>query len=276
MRKGFARTVRGWLAVVLVMGAASGCAITTQQEQQIGRDYSAQLDRELPIVNEPAVERYLSALGSELASKAGRRDVTYRFRLVNSNVVNAFAVPGGYIYINRGIVARASNMSEVAGVVAHEIAHVDLRHSAEQMGRAQTANTGLTLAYILLGRSPSSAERAAINVGGGVYFASHSREAENEADAAAVSMLVASGIDPAGLPSFFRKLLDEQRGQSSAVTQWFSTHPTTEDRIANVQGLIDRQPAARLRGLQDDSDAFRRFKTAVSRLPAASERSSGN
>jgi predicted Zn-dependent protease len=275
MRKGFARKVRGWLAVVLVLGAASACAISTQQEQQIGRDYAAQLDRELPIVNEPAVERYLSALGSEIARNSGRRDVTYRFRLVNSSVVNAFAVPGGYIYINRGIVERASNMSEVAGVVAHEIAHVDLRHSAEQIGRAQTANTGLTLAYILLGRSPGTAERAAINVGGGLYFASHSREAENEADAAAVPMLVASGIDPNGLPTFFRKLLDEQRGQSSAVTQWFSTHPTTEDRIDNVRGLIANQPAARLRGLQQDSDAFRRFKGAVSRLPAASD-GSGN
>jgi len=268
MLNGFARAMRGLLLATLLAGTVSGCAISQQQEQQIGRDYAAQLDQELPIVNEPAVEGYLSALGAEIAQNTDRAGFTYQFRLVNSNVVNAFAVPGGYIYINRGIVERASNMAELAGVVAHEIAHVDRRHSAEQIERAQTANTGVTLAYILLGRNPSTVERAALDVGGGLYFANHSRDAENEADATAVPLLVQSGIDPEGLPSFFRKLIDAQRGESSDVAQWFSTHPTTEDRIDHVRQLIDRQPASQLRGLQKDSDAFQRFKAAVSRLPA--------
>lgn len=263
--------VRRRLATGLVAGSLviSGCAISQQQEIAMGREYAAQLDRELPLVQNGAAQRYLDALGAELAVHAGRQ-VPWRFRLVNSEVVNAFAVPGGFIYINRGIVEKAANLSEFAGVLAHEIAHVQHRHSVEQMERAQTANTGLTLAYILLGRTPGTAERAAVGVGGNLWLAGHSRDAENEADATAVSMLVAAGIDPRGLPSFFRTLMNERSGSSGAgVAQWFSTHPTTEDRIQNVQRIISRHPEARLRGMQTDSDAFRGFQRTVRSLPAA-------
>lgn len=246
--------------------AGAACSISRQQELEMGRQYAAQVEAELPIVEDAAINGYLNALGNELAAHGGR-NIAYRFRLVNSNVANAFAVPGGYIYLNRGIVSRAGSMSEVAGVLAHEIAHVEHRHGVDQMERAQTANLGLSLAYILLGRNPSGVERAAIGVGGNLYFASHSREAENEADGMAVDLLVAAGIDPRGMATFFGRLLAEQ-GESSEVAQWFSTHPTTQDRIAHVESLIARYPAARPRGLQQDSDAFRNFRANVSRLPA--------
>jgi predicted Zn-dependent protease len=160
-------------------------------------------------------------------------------------------------------------MSELAGVLAHEIAHVEHRHSVEQLERAQTANVGLSLAYVLLGRSPGGVERAALGVGGNLYFASHSRDAENEADATAVTLLVRAGIDPRGLPSFFHKLMNEQSRGSSGVAQWFSTHPTTSDRIANVERIIARTPGAQRSGLQSDSRAFQTFRANVRRLPAA-------
>lgn len=267
------RTIRRPLVAALAVGtlATAGCTISRQQEIALGRQYAAQVDQELPIVHDATVNRYLSALGAEIAAQAGRRDVTYRFHLVNSNVANAFAVPGGWIYINRGIVSRAGSMSELAGVLAHEIAHVERRHSAEQLGRAQTANTGLALAYALLGRTPSDVERAAVGVGGSLYFAGHSREDESEADAAAVDMLVRAGIDPRGLPRFFERLRSEQSRSSGGVGQWFATHPTTAGRIDHVNGRIARYPASRLRGLQQNSNAFRNFKAAVARLPAARE-----
>lgn len=247
----------------------AGCAISPQQEAELGRNYAAQLENELPIVDDPAVDNYLDALGNEVARQAGRRNVQYQFYLVNSDVANAFAVPGGYIYINRGIVERAPTMNELAGVLAHEIAHVELRHGAEQMGRAQTANTGLTLAYILLGRTPGTLERTALGVGGSLYFANHSRDAENEADARAVPMLVNAGIDPRGLASFFRTLLSEQDRGSGNVGQWFSTHPTTQDRVDHVENLVGRYSRDELSGLQRDSQAYQRFRAAVRNLPAA-------
>src|SRR5690606_4261850 len=146
----------------------------------------------------------------------------------------AFAVPGGFIYVNRGLIERTRNMSELAGVLAHEIAHVEHRHSVEQMERQQGASLALNAAYVLLGRSPGAVEEAAINVGGSAWFAGHSRGAENESDATAVPLLVASGISPAGIPAFFNVLLSEQQRAPSGVEQWFSTHPLTQDRISNT------------------------------------------
>jgi predicted Zn-dependent protease len=180
-------------------------------------------------------------------------------------VVNAFAVPGGYVYVNRGLIEAADNLSEFAGVLAHEIGHVEARHSVEQLERAQNANLGLTLAYVLLGRAPTGVEEAAINVGGGLYFANHSRSAEDEADALGVRLMARSGIDPNGMVSFFQELLDQQQRRPSQLEQWFSTHPTTQDRINHVRSLIQQLPASQRTGLQQNSREFQNFKARVSR-----------
>lgn len=246
---------------------AAGCAISQQQELAMGSQYASEINNELPIVNDAAANQYINALGNRIASH-GSRGIRYQFYIVNSDVVNAFAVPGGYVYVNRGLIERASNTSELAGVLAHEIGHVEERHSVEQLERAQQANVGLTLAYVLLGRNPGGVEQTAINVGGGLYFARFSREAESEADADAVPLLVASGINPNGLVTFFQKLLADQQRQSSAVDGWFSTHPTTQDRISSVRTLIARAPGSQLRGLQTNTSDFSTFKSRLARYPA--------
>ena len=192
----------------------------------------------------------------------------YQFFIVNSNVVNAFAIPGGYVYVNRGVIERADNLSELAGVLAHEISHVEARHSIEQMQQASNANLALTLGYVLLGRQPSGAEQAAIQVGGGLYFAHHSRQAETEADELAVPLMVRAGINPQGLPSFFRELMAEQQRSPSAVEQWFSTHPLTEDRIQDTQRLVAQIPASQLRSLRTNTQGFTDFKARMRRYPA--------
>jgi beta-barrel assembly-enhancing protease len=176
--------------------------------------------------------------------------------VVNAPQVNAFAVPGGHIYLNRGLIERTRNESELAGVLAHEIAHVEHRHGIDQMERAQGANLALTAAYVLMGRAPSGAEEALIGVGGNLYFARHSREAENEADASAVGLLVRSGISPQGLPSFFEVLLQEQQRRPSSVEQWFSTHPLTTDRVSNTRHMINQVPQAQMRNLRTNSNGY--------------------
>ena len=260
------------VALALVAGstaAVGACGISHQQEVEMGQQYAAEINRQLPMVNDAAINRYVNDLGRSIAQR-GSRQYNYNFYVVNAEQINAFAVPGGHVYVNRGLVERTRNMSELAGVLAHEIAHVEHRHGVEQMEKMQTANLGLTLGYVLLGRAPTGVEEAVIGVGGTAYFASHSRGAENEADAMAVSLLASSGISPNGLTSFFNVLLSDQQRRPSAVEQWFSTHPLTQDRIENTQSYIDRLPASQRNGRTSDNG----YEAMKSRLrsyrPAAS------
>ncbi|MBA2291830.1 MAG: M48 family metalloprotease [Gemmatimonadales bacterium] len=260
-----ARTLLMLSAVLSV----SGCAISRQQEVQLGNDYAQQINAQLPLVSDAATNRYITALGQQIVAATGVRDLTWSFTIVNSKEVNAFAVPGGHVYINRGLIERATNMSQVAGVLAHEIAHVTERHSVDQMQKAQGANVGVALLCTLTRTCQSGVGQAAINVGGGAVFARFSRSAETEADAVGVRLAVQAGIDPNGFPQMFRILLDERQRNPNAVEAFFSTHPLAEDRIGATQALIASYRAAELRGLQRDSNAFQTFKRRLAGLPAA-------
>ena len=232
----------------------------------MGRQYAAEINRQLPIVDDPQVHRYINDLGKTIQRQEGNRDIPYTFYVVNSEEINAFAVPGGFVYINRGLIERTDNLSELAGVLAHEIGHVEARHSAEMMERMQAAQVGVGLASILLGGAPSGLAGAAVDVGATAYFARHSREAENEADAIAVRLLPGAGIDPAGLVTFFKELIEERERTPSTLEQWFSTHPLTEERIANVRNLIQALPPQG--NLAITSQSYQTFKQRVRSLPA--------
>ena len=247
--------------------AVGACGISRQQEVQMGQEYSAEINRQLPMVNDAGVSQYINSLGRSIAQH-GNRQYNYNFYVVNSNEVNAFAVPGGHVYVNRGLIERTRNMSELAGVLAHEIAHVEHRHGIEQMEKMQGASLAVNLGYVLLGRAPTGVEEAAIGIGGTAIFASHSRGAENEADATAVTLLANSGIDPDGLTSFFGVLMSDQQRSPSAVEQWFSTHPLTQDRIENTQSYINRLPAAQRDGRANDS-GYTNMKSRLQRYQRA-------
>jgi len=264
--------IRRYAAIGIIAGTAgtAACAISTQQERELGAQYASEINRQLPIINDATVQRAINVLGDEIA-RHGRRGIDYTFYVVNSNQVNAFAVPGGFVYVNRGLIERTTSYSELAGVLAHEIGHVEERHGVEQMERMQRANLGLNVAYILLGRAPSGLESAAINIGGTAIFARYSREAENEADAVAIPLLVAARIDPRGLVSMFQKLMAEQNRNPNAVAQWFSTHPTTQDRIAATQANLSRLSAAQLRNLRTTSSTYNTLKSRLRQLPRASQ-----
>ena len=260
--------LNGFAAAVALSVTASACAISTQQELELGAQYAAEINRQLPLVSDRSANNYINQLGDQIA-RHGQRGFNYTFYIVNSDVVNAFAVPGGYVYVNRGLIERTRNLSELAGVLAHEIGHVELRHGAEQMERMQRANLGVNLAYILLGRQPGALESTAVNVAGTAYFARHSREAEYEADASAVPMMIAAGFNPNGMVTMFQLLLEQQRRSPSSVEGWFSTHPTTQDRIENTRRLIAQYPASQLRNLTTNTSAYNSFKSRLRSLPAA-------
>jgi predicted Zn-dependent protease len=260
--------LNGFAAAVALSVTASACAVSTQQELEMGAQYATEINRQLPLVRDAAANSYVNQLGDQIA-RSGRRGFNYTFYIVNSDVVNAFAVPGGYVYVNRGLIERTRNMAELAGVLAHEIGHVEHRHGAEQMERMQRASLGVNLAYILTGRQPSPAEGTLINAAGTAYFARHSRAAENEADESAVPMLVAAGINPNGLVTMFELLTSLQRRSPSALEAWFSTHPTTQDRINHTRSVIARYNASQLRGLSSSSSGYNSLKSRLRSLPAA-------
>jgi len=261
------RLAQGALGAVVLMASAS-CAISQQQEVAMGGEYSTQIAAQLPLLKDAQVVQYVTALGERLARVTDTRGLSWHFAIVNSKEVNAFAVPGGWIYVNRGLIERAQNMSQLAGVLAHEIGHVTRRHSVEQMQQAQGANIGVTLACTLTGACGGAASQAAINLGGSALFAKFSRSDEAEADAEAVATTIKAGIAPSGIPEMFRLLLAERQRSPGALEGFFLTHPLAEDRITATEALIARYPAAELRNLARDASAFQTMRRRLLALPA--------
>jgi predicted Zn-dependent protease len=257
----------------LIAGAAlavtvAGCGVSTQQEVEMGTQYAQQINAQLPIVQDPEINRYVNVLGNSIAQRADQRGLQYRFYVVNAREINAFAVPGGYIYVNRGLIERTNTLSQFAGVLGHEIGHVVRRHSVQQMQKAQGANFGVVLACVLTSICGSQVGQTAINVGGTALFAKFSRDDEFEADQEAIRNVMRAGINPRGIPEMFQILINERRRGNSAVESWFATHPTEEDRIARAQQTIAQQPPEVLRTLTTDSQNFHSFKNRVRSLPA--------
>jgi predicted Zn-dependent protease len=258
--------IRRLTSVVLAVTIA-GCGISTQQEVQIGQQNAAQINAQLPIVQDPEVNRYLSLLGDSIAKLTARGDLDWHFYLVNSEDFNAFAVPGGFIYINRGVVERSDQLDQMASVMGHEIGHVVRRHSVKQMEQMQGANIGVTIGCVLTGVCNNQAVAAGVNVAGSAVFAKFSRTDEAEADAEGIKNLVRAGIDPRGMTQMFEKLLEERKSKPSGLDAWFTDHPLEEDRIRATEQEIAKIDPAILATLTKDTKAFHAFKSRVLALP---------
>ena len=259
------------VGATLLLGPLS-CAISTQQEVEMGTQYSQQINSQLPLVRDAEANRYINLLGESIAKIADDRNLDWHFFIVDSREVNAFAVPGGFVYVNRGLIERTTRMSQLAGVLGHEIGHVVRRHSVHQMEAAQRADAGLTLACILTRYCQSEAVGAAIQIGGTALFARFSRADENDADAVAIPFLIRTGIDPRGIPQMFRILIDARTQNRSAVDLWFATHPLEEDRVAHTERIIAQTPASTLNSLASDTHAFQYFKQRLSSVPRTAQR----
>jgi predicted Zn-dependent protease len=252
----------------VVLAIAAACTVGDDQEKAIGQDAAAQVEREVPMVNEAIVSDYVTRLGTDLATKSDDRGRDWRFRVVDSEVMNAFALPGGFVYVNRGLIEHAGSKSELAGVLGHEIGHVLLRHSAERIEKAEKTNLGVSVVCGLTNICSSSAARVAINVGGAALFARFSRRDELEADSAAVGILIRAGYDPQGIATMYAKLLETREQRPDLVAGWFASHPLEEDRIAAVMRVI-RSTQADTRALARDDPDFHEFQARVNALPSS-------
>ena len=261
------RTARHVIPGCLAVFLLASCGISQQQEVELGASTAAQVSAELPLLRDAAVVNYITTLGNQLAAVTDSRGLAWHFTVVDSKEINAFAVPGGWVYVNRGLIERASNMSELAGVLAHEIGHITRRHSVQQMQQAQGANVGLALACTLTGVCESGASQAAINVAGSALFAKFSRSDEAEADAEGVSTTIKAGISPNGIPSMFQRLLNERTSNPSGLDVFFASHPMEESRITATQAQIATYPAAQIQRLTTDTPAFQTFRRRLMSLP---------
>lgn len=257
------------LALVPVLALGLGGCINEEREQAIGDQIAMQVNAQLPLVRDVPVNLYVNQLGRLIARHSGRPDVTYHFYVVDDPSLNAFALPGGHVYVNRGLVERTSDVSELAGVLAHEIGHVAARHGAESLQRhLRTRSMARVMYQLILGREPLL-DRQALDLGGALWQARHSRADEVEADQLAVQYLVDAGVDPRGMLALFSALWrEEQAAQADApAISWFSTHPGTAQRMAVTRAQIrEVLPDAR-DDLARDIVSYGDFLRRLQRLP---------
>jgi predicted Zn-dependent protease len=203
-----------------------------QQDYEIGRQSAAAVNRQLRTYTDARVSR----IGKRLAAHATGSRYPYMFRVVENNAINAFALPGGFVYINRGALQAARTEDEVAAVIAHEIAHVALRHGTNQASKAYLAQTGLGLIGGLLGGRGNSGLGQVMSAVGGfglnTVFLKHSRTAEQQADSLGTQMMRRAGHNPRGMIEFLQTI---QRHSGGRSVEFLSSHPNPSNRIARLE-----------------------------------------
>jgi beta-barrel assembly-enhancing protease len=268
-------SARRTLLVALTLVFVGGC-ISEEREQAIGDTLAADVNPHLPLVDDPLVNAYLYSVGRQLVAVSTRPELEYSFYIVNTGAVNAFALPGGHIYLTRGLIERTEDGAEFAGVLAHEIAHVSARHGIRKLQRELRTGSVVSVLYeALFGGEPALLRDNSLQLAGDVWSASHSRRDEREADRLAVKYLMRTGVDPDGVVTLLETLLEEEIREGEHrehAVDWFSTHPLTTRRIEearrNIQKLAETTPAE----LRLDLDAFPAFKILVlHRAPFPSE-----
>ena len=214
--------------------------MSESQEIALGQQMDAEVRREMGVYNDPELQRYVENIGMKLARASQRPELPWHFTVVDEPAVNAFALPGGYIYVTRGILPFLHDEAQLAGVLGHEIGHVTARHSAQQYTKATSAGIGLTLLGIFVpeARPLQGAAETAL----GVLFLKHGRDDEVQADQLGVDYTAKTGWNPAGVAGMLTTLsrLDEASGSRRGVPNWLSTHPAPADRVAGVQQYIQK------------------------------------
>ncbi len=238
-----------------------------QQDVQLGLKAAQDAQKKLQMCNEPKVDAYLTQLGKRLAAKAPAGGVEYpfEFHCVNDKAINAFALPGGYVFVNRGTIEAADNEAQLAAVMAHELSHVALRHGTNQATKAEATQGLLGIAGGIFGGSTSGALLTQLGAfaAGGVLLR-YSRSAETQADVMGTQILYDTGYDPRAMAQFFEKLEAESKGKNPP--EFFSDHPSPEHRVERVNEEIDKLGGAPRSGRRDTPE-FVAAKREVIALP---------
>jgi predicted Zn-dependent protease len=226
-----------------------GGSISLDQEWQLGQQMAAQVNQQVRLVRDQQALSYVRMVGERLHSATPLANRPFEFEIVDDPNVNAFALPGGHIYIHRGLIVQADKVNMLAGVMAHEISHVVARHVIKQMQQEQTISV---IGAILLGQNPNVLQQLAAQILAGGAMARFSRADEKQADDMGLDLMTRAGYDPHGMLDMFQKLLSMERSGSSSVARFFQDHPGTQDRIDDISGRINRM--GRTSGIVDDPE----------------------
>lgn len=253
-------------------GIIASMSGSTEKEVRLGRELAAQVDREAKFVDDGVITEYINRVGQNIVLHSDAK-VPFTIKVIDSDEVNAFALPGGFFYVNKGLLLAADNEAELAGVMAHEIAHVAARHAVENNKKAELAQYAVLIPSILLGGGLGQL----IYQGGGfaslLGFMKFTRGAEEEADKLGVQYMYAAGYDPTAMATMFEKLESKSKKKPGFISKLFSTHPAPPERRAASLALAARFPEKEEYVIS--SSEFQKVKARLMRLSNARATSSG-
>ena len=254
------------LAAACAVNPATGerqlALIGTEEEVRMGRQAAQQVQATMGLYEGEGLAGYVEGIGTEMAEDTERPDLPWSFAVADEPVVNAFALPGGFIYLTRGIMAHFNSEAEMAAVLGHEIGHVTARHSVEQMSRQRLARFGLGLGTVLSEDVARFSD--VLGAGLGVLFLKYSRDDESQADRLGLRYLVGEGYAPDEMVDVFQMFRRQSEAAGgSGVPSWLSTHPTPASRIEQLRAMIDTLPRSRRQGTVDREAFLRRLEGMV-------------
>lgn len=226
-----------WLVALAVAPALAGDlkSLTTPQELKLGQVFAEQVDQQYPLLHDPVLTWYVNLRGRQFADRSPRNDLPYFFRVIESPEINAFAIPGGHIYLNLGVLQLAGDEGELLGILAHEIGHIVGRHGAKQVMKQQWASIAMTTA---MGAYPNYYAYLAANLFGELGFLKMSRDDEREADRIGFQLMIDAGYDPRSMIAMFERMQQRYKTDPGSLEKLFLTHPPTEERMANLKALL--------------------------------------
>ena len=240
-----------------------------EREIALGAELAQEIEREAKFVDDPVISEYVNRIGQNLVRNSEAK-VPFTIKVIDSKEVNAFALPGGFFYVNSGLILKADNEAELAGVMAHEIAHVAARHATKQATRGQIVNYA-SIALIFVGGWAGYAAQQAASIAIPVTFMKFSRGMESEADRLGLQYADRTGYDPLALVDFFEKIQTLEKKQPGTIARVFSSHPMTGSRIDAAQKEIQRDLEAKPEYVLDTSE-FHRVKERLQALEGAHNR----
>ena len=244
-------------------GRGMGNWYSVNSEIGMGKQYSMMLEKSTKFVSDPVVTEYVNRIAQNLVRNSDAK-IPFTVKVIDSEEVNAFALPGGFFYVNSGLILNADTEAELAGVMAHEISHVIAHHAAREMTRANYAQIG-TIPLIMIGGGLGYGLYEAANIGIPITFLQFSRDFEAQADFLGTQYLYRAGYDPQALVSFFEKIENLEKHKPGAVAKAFQTHPATPDRIAKTQEEIAKLLPPRPQYLETTSE-FDDVKARLARI----------